>query len=317
MGIERTMARVLGVVSGALGVIYVIMPGRYSALLGCPPTRRRRATVFLVGIQELVAMAGLLSRPRPTPFLWYRVAGDVVHAAMLMLAMRARDTDGARLGPALAGAMAVGATDLVAALANRQRDQAEERTGPTQSSYVPRSGIRASDGRSVPVERSITVNRRPEEVYGLWRDLRNLPRFMENLEEVRVLDDRRSLWRAKAPLGTSVEWDAEITEDRPNELIAWRTLAGDVGVSGRVRFQPTIRGDGTVVEVELEYAPPAGVVGAIAAKVLREEPTEQVAGDLRRFKQVAEVGEVVVSEATVGDGTGLKQRAAQPPVAVG
>jgi uncharacterized membrane protein len=135
---------------------------------------------------------------------------------------------------------------------------------------------------------------------------------MSNLESVEVTDDRRSHWKAKAPLGASAEWDAEMTEDRPNELIAWRSLPGaTVGNSGRVTFRPAPQGRGTEVLVELEYAPPGGPLGATVAKLLREEPGQQVKGDLRRFKQVMETGEVVLSEATL-DG-GLKQRPGQPP----
>src|SRR4051812_22284164 len=81
-------------------------------------------------------------------------------------------------------------------------------------------------GGTTQVKKSIIINRSPEELYRFWRDFENLPRFMNHLESVRVLDDKRSHWVAKAPAGTSVEWDAEIIEDRPGELIAWRSLAG-------------------------------------------------------------------------------------------
>jgi uncharacterized membrane protein len=123
----------------------------------------------------------------------------------------------------------------------------------------------------------------------------------------------RSHWVAKGPAGTSVEWDAEITEDRPGERIAWRSVEGaDVENSGAVSFEAAPGGRGTIVRVELEYNPPGGFLGAGLARLFGEEPGQQVDADLRRFKQVMETGEVVVSEGTV-PGTGLMaQRPAQP-----
>ena len=150
------------------------------------------------------------------------------------------------------------------------------------------------------VKKAITVNRPPEEVYRFWHDFRNLPRFMKHLEDVRVTGNRRSHWKAKAPAGTTVEWDAEVVDDRPNELIAWRSLEGaDVDNWGSVRFAPAPGGRGTEVRVELDYAPPGGALGATVAKLFGEEPEQQMQDDLRRFKQVLETGEVVYSEATV------------------
>jgi uncharacterized membrane protein len=138
-----------------------------------------------------------------------------------------------------------------------------------------------------------------EEVYGFWRDFANLPRFMRHLESVQVHDDGRSHWVAKAPAGRTVEWDAETTEDRPNELIAWRSLPGaDVRNSGSVAFAPAPGGRGTEVRVTLEYDPPLGKLGSKIAMLFREEPGQQVYDDLRHFKQVMETGEIVFSDAT-------------------
>ena len=142
-------------------------------------------------------------------------------------------------------------------------------------------------GEGIKVERTITVNRPREEVYHFWRQLENLPRFMDHLESVIVLDEDRSHWVAKAPAGTKVEWDASIQDEIENELIAWRSLPGsDIDNAGSVHFIPA--GDGTEVRVVLSYDPPAGRVGAAVAKLLGEEPEQQVEEDLRRFKQVME-----------------------------
>ncbi len=168
-------------------------------------------------------------------------------------------------------------------------------------------------GRGVKVEKSLTINRPAEELYRFWRNLENLPRVMSHLESVTEYDGNRSHWVAKAPAGTTVEWDAEITEDRPNELIAWRSLEGaDVSNSGSVRFMHATGKRGTIVMVEIDYGPPGGLLGAAVAKLFGEEPAQQVNDDLRRFKQVVETGEVVISEGTLLGTGATEQRAAQP-----
>jgi uncharacterized membrane protein len=129
---------------------------------------------------------------------------------------------------------------------------------------------------------------------------------MRHLESVSVGADGRSHWVAKAPAGRTVEWDAETTEDVPNERIAWRSLEGaDVRNQGSVEFAPAPGGRGTEVRVTLEYDPPFGKLGSKIAMLFREEPGQQVYDDLRHFKQVMETGEIVLSDAT-------KQRGAHP-----
>ena len=167
-----------------------------------------------------------------------------------------------------------------------------------------------AEQQGIRVRKSVTVNRPADEVYAFWRNLENLPRFMKNLESVQMTGGRRSHWKAKAPAGTTVEWDAETTEDRPNELIAWRSVEGaDVPNAGVVRFVAAPGGRGTEIHVDLRYDPPAGKLGALFAKLFGDEPGQQVDGDLRRFKQVLEVGEVLYSEASIASGL----RPAHPP----
>ena len=132
------------------------------------------------------------------------------------------------------------------------------------------------------------VNAPVEKAYALWRDFTNFPQFMPHVEEVAPVagDDRLTHWRVSGPLGRSVEWDARITEDVPNEKIAWASVEGsDVATSGVVRFDA--RDDATDIEVAMEYAPPAGLAGEFAAKLF-ENPEEQVEEALRRFQQVVE-----------------------------
>jgi uncharacterized membrane protein len=153
----------------------------------------------------------------------------------------------------------------------------------------PVTSVRRGEG--VRVDERIVLNRARDEVYRFWRNLENLPRFMDHLEAVTVLDERRSHWVAKGPAGTRVEWDAVVHNEIPNELIAWRSLEGsEVDNAGSVHFSPTETGD-TEVRVVLRYDPPAGRLGAAVARLFGEEPSRQVADDLRRLKQVVEAGE--------------------------
>lgn len=146
--------------------------------------------------------------------------------------------------------------------------------------------------QGIHVSKSVTINKPANELYAFWRDFENLPRIMNHLEYVRVLDDKHSHWKAKAPAGLSVEWDAEIVNEVPNELIGWRSLPdAQIPNAGSVRFKPALDGRGTELRVELEYVPPAGPIGAAIAKLLGEEPSVQIEDDLRRFKQLMETGE--------------------------
>src|SRR5690349_15542885 len=123
------------------------------------------------------------------------------------------------------------------------------------------------------VKKAITINRSPEELYRFWHDFQNLPQFMSHLESVVVTSPQRSHWKAKAPVGTKVEWDAEITDDQPNKRIAWKSLKGaDVDNAGSVSFVPAPGGRGTEVHVELSYDPPGGALGATVAKLFGEAP---------------------------------------------
>ena len=143
----------------------------------------------------------------------------------------------------------------------------------------------------IHVEQSISINKPAQELYDFWRNFENLPRVMGHLNSVTVIDNKRSHWAAKAPLGYQVEWDAEIINDEPGKLIAWQSV-GDATVdnSGSVRFLD--RGDGTTdVRVVLDYIPPAGKLGGMVARLFGESPDVQVADDLRRFKQTIESGE--------------------------
>ncbi|MFL6254711.1 MAG: SRPBCC family protein [Pyrinomonadaceae bacterium] len=157
-------------------------------------------------------------------------------------------------------------------------------------------GLRNSENVSVAAERgtkvehSITINRPPLELYSFWRNFENLPNFMNHLESVKRFGGDRSHWVAKAPAGTTVEWDAEVYNDKEGEMIAWRTLEGSqVASAGSVHFEPA--GDGaTNVRVNLKYDPPGGKLGSLVARLFGENPQQQIEEDLARFKEIMEGG---------------------------
>lgn len=149
------------------------------------------------------------------------------------------------------------------------------------------------------VERAVTVNRPKEELYQMWRDFENLPRFMQHLESVHVNDgdSGHSHWVAKGPLGKNIAWDSEIIEERENELLVWKSLPGSTVESmGRVIFMDVPGGLGTIVHVSMQYNPPGGSLGAALAKLFGEEPDRQIHEDLYHFKQIMEAAEIATAE---------------------
>jgi uncharacterized membrane protein len=219
-----------------------------------------------------------------------RLVSGAAGAALIALALRRR-----RLRPLL---LTVGGNLISRAVTGRcPINRALGRN--TARGERASSATSVARGQGIKVERSVLVNRPASELFRFWRQLENLPRFMDHLEAVTVLDENRSHWVAKAPAGTKVEWDASIHNEIEDELIAWRSLPGaDVDHAGSVHFIPI--GQSTEVRVVLSYDPPAGRIGATVAKLLGEEPGQQVEDDLRRLKQVMEAGEVPVSSSRAG-----------------
>lgn len=298
---EQTLSQILGIASMGLGLPQTLSPGRFDRLIGVRPDRRTRAiTVLACGVRELAAAAGILAleRPRPVRWVWARVGGDALDLVLLGRALRSKPQDPTRVAAAMAAVVGITAVDVFTAV------------------RLSRAPEPATEEQAMKVKAAITVRRPVEDVYGFWREFENLPRFMYHLVSVESSGDGRSHWKAKAPIGT-VKWDAETTEDRPNELIAWRALPGArVESSGTVRFKTAPSGQGTEIILEMSYDAPGGAAGALLAKLFGEEPRQQVKDDLRRFKQVMETGEVVRSDGTPEGQTArrhLKQRPAHPP----
>jgi uncharacterized membrane protein len=284
----RRRARAIGWLGIGLGLAQLGAPRAMARLIGVREDERIRKTMLAIGLREITSGIGILFRPRPTRWLWARVGGDLMDLALLGRALSSRNADRNRVAAAAAAVLGVMVIDSVTGrqLGGRQNGgQAAERR---------------RSNRGIHVVRAISINRPRSEVYDFWRNFENLPQFMEHLEAVRVTEERRSHWKAKAPAGSSVEWDAEIIDDRPGELIAWRSLPdSEVPNTGSVRFRDAPGNRGTEVVVELRYQPPGGKISAAIAKLFGEEPGQQVASDLRRLKQVLEIGEVVHSDASI------------------
>jgi uncharacterized membrane protein len=171
---------------------------------------------------------------------------------------------------------------------------------PLGAEQVDRGLGRMTHGRrespGVQVRQQITVNRSLPELYRFWRNVENLPRVMSYLEDVRTMGDRRSHWVAKGPAGQRVEWDAEITDARENELVAWRSLEGsEVPNEGSVRFSRNPDGTGTIVDVAMTYHPPGGKAGAAVAKLFGREPAQEIKRDLEHFKERVEAGNLILA----------------------
>jgi uncharacterized membrane protein len=293
---KDALAEGLGWFSVGLGSAQLAMPRLLCRIAGLSDRDRNATLMRARGATEVAKGLGILARPKPTGWLIGRIAGDAFDIGVLGGALAQNRRRRGRLLLALANVGGIAAADAVeAARLKRSKEP------PTQG---------------LEVKKAITVRKPPDEVYGFWRRFENFPTFMAHVEAVECGDDGRSHWQVKAPTGT-VEWDAEITQDESGELIAWRSLPGSsIANAGTVRFKQAPADQGTEVEVELRYEPPAGTLGATVAKLMGEEPATQLADDLRRFKQVIETGEVVRSEGSLGGHSlvdHLKQRAAQPP----
>jgi uncharacterized membrane protein len=271
---QDDIARGLGWFSLALGVAQLLMPRKLSRTIGIAD---HALLMRLIGLRELATGIGILTQSQPGRWFKARVAGDVIDLALLGGALTTPGTRATRL--ILAGAAVAG----VARLDCR-----------TSRELIRNPGANLT---ALRVTRSVTIDRPAEELFRFWRNFENLPRIMNHLQSVRVLDERRSHWVGKGPAKTTVEWDAEIVNEHPNEMIAWRSLPGsNVDNAGSIRFTKAPGNRGTIVKVELQYDPPGGALGAKVAKMFGEAPEKQIAVDLHRFKQLMETGEIARTE---------------------
>lgn len=150
---------------------------------------------------------------------------------------------------------------------------------------------------AAPINRATAVNKPRDEVYAFFRDVKNLAKFMDNIERIDVIDDKRSHWVVKAPAGKTVEWDSTITEDVPGERFVYKTEEGaDINSVGTVTFKDGAGGKGAQVHVAIVFSPPAGKLGRAYAALFMKDPAIQLRQDLVRFKMLMETGEIATSK---------------------
>ena len=286
------MSQGLGWFSIGLGIAEVVTPGAVARLIGLNNDGKARSVLRTYGLREIGAGVALLTKPNDARWMWGRVAGDVLDLSSLASAFGSEDSKKARLTAATLAVTGITALDVICAT------NLSQSTGQTAE-------------KSTRATRSIIVERSPEEAYGFWRNIENLPRFMEYLKSVRVTGDRRSHWIANGPMGSSVAWDAEIVQDEPNRLIAWGSVPGSTFENaGTVTFERAPGNRGTMVKVSLDFAPNGGTLGSIAGKLLGADIGRRVEHDLRNFKQVLELGEVTQSDSSIHSGMYPAQPAA-------
>ena len=289
-GAER-LAHGLAWFSISLGLAEMLAPQLVSRLVG--GNGKYTNLIRLYGLRELVSGLMIFGQgARPAAAVWSRVAGDAVDIATLAAAGASSRMNRGGVAVAAAGVLGVTALDLYCARGLTRNRRGEE---------------------AIRMTRSVVVNRPPHELYAFWREFENFPRFMYHVNSVRATGPGISRWVVSGPAGATVEWDARLTADTPDELIAWQSLEGaDVESRGTVRFEPRPGNRGTIVRVDVEYRPPGGMAGKLAAMLFSESPEQQIYDDLHRFKQIVETGEIVRSDGSPHGMGDVKQQPGQP-----
>jgi uncharacterized membrane protein len=149
----------------------------------------------------------------------------------------------------------------------------------------------------VHVERGFTIMKPVDEVYRFWRNFENFPKFMSHLDSVVVTGDRWSHWVARGPMGTTVSWHAEITDEVPNQHIVWQSKPDSmIETRGSVQFRQAPGDRGTELFVAMDYRPPIGKVGNALASLFGHSAQQKIREDLRHMKQLLEAGEIPTTE---------------------
>ncbi|HEU4624676.1 MAG TPA: SRPBCC family protein [Steroidobacteraceae bacterium] len=272
-------ARALAWLSVGLGAAAVLTPRIVGHLTG---VGSRTGLLRTIGVRELASGAGLFGARNATPWLWSRVLGDTMDL-MVLGSAAVNPAVGTRMRPLVSLGLFAGiaAADVAASLRQtRQRS---------------RGGVRAGEAEEY-LERSVIINKSPQECYQYWRTLTNAPNFMHTIDSVTEIDERRSHWVAQMPGGARIEWDSRISEDKPGERIAWHSEANaPLRHAGVVSFERAPGDRGTLVRFTVHYQPPAGRAGRRVAQWFGKGPQVQIMEDLRRFKQILETGEIATT----------------------
>ena len=295
-GVDRNgqrRAAGLGLLGIGLGITEVAAPAALARLIGAEDSATARAVLRTFGLREIASGIGILARPSSADGVWARVAGDALDLALLGAVLASSSSRRGRAAASIAAIAGIAALDVLVA---------------------KRLGARGlpHPARAVHLVKSITINRPPSELYAFWHDFQNLPRFIAHLKSVEV-NGRISTWRARGPAHLPLAWQAEVTQERMNESIAWRSLPESTLVSrGVVRFVPATGDRGTQLTIELVYEAPLGKYAAAFAKLFGVEPGQEIEADLRRLKQILETGEVMRSDASIHRGRHPARPSAKP-----
>jgi uncharacterized membrane protein len=272
MSREERLARGLGWFSIGLGMAELLAPGAVSRIAG---TRNHKSLVRAYGLRELAAGVGILTSSEPGPWIWSRVAGDLVDLASLGSVLGGRGNSRGKAVFSIASVAGVTVLDVMCA---------------------QKLATNGGNGHACRAEANLIVNVSPQQCYEFWRNFENLPKFMDYLQSVRTTEGNRSHWVAEVG-GQTFEWDAEIESDVPNERITWHSLPGsDVVNSGAVEFERAPGGRGTIVRVQMDYGNMMQALASAVATVAGKHPEQMIRKELVRFKQVMEVGEVITTE---------------------
>jgi uncharacterized membrane protein len=264
---DRRLAQVMGWFSIGLGLAELLAPRALGRAIGVGD---HPAVFTLVGARQLISGVGLLSERGAGNWAWSRAAGDAIDIALLSAALRSPNARPGRIALAATTLLGLAAFDLYA------------------GRRLMQSGFAIPEIR---INEVVAINSTPQALYAFWRDIENLPRFMSHLQSISRTSERTSHWVARAPAGTTIEWDAEIVDDEPDVRIGWRTLPdSEVVHEGVVTFEPAASGRGATARVELLYWSRARKVGAQLARMFGATPSRQISDDLRHLKQLLETG---------------------------
>ncbi len=288
-GSPQQLATGLGWFSIGLGLAEIATPNLVANLIGVRHDSKTRKVLRFYGARELAAGFGILSNSNPSGWLWARVAGDVIDISSLCKAIATDDND---RGKGIATAAALVGVTLADVYCAKQLSSGTDnaQSGTTATNLIAASVIIARDRN---------------EIYGFWRDFTRLPEIFDRLDSVQTSGNRQSHWKLALPMGRSLEWDAETTDEQPNSRIAWRSLSSLAPHSGEVRFEPATGNRGTKVRVEIR---PEGL-GASLGKLFGLVPEQHLKIALHNLKQLLETGEIAKSDASIHRG----MHAAQPP----
>jgi uncharacterized membrane protein len=271
----------LGWFSIGLGLAEIVAPRALARAVGLRTNGRTQTAMLALGLREIASGVGILAGRQSQGWVWARVAGDLIDLTLLGTAVPSSASGRGRALGAMAAVAGVTVLDTVTAL---------------QLGHGPR--VKAAPG--VRIAKAITVGCTPTEAYDVFRDVQKLPRFMTHVESVAWVEGGHLRWRLRGPAGTHLEWETEMTADLPGERVAWRSVEGaNVLSEGSVRFAPAPGGRGTEVLLELRYEPPGGELGAAIGRLLEALPAHVIEGDLHRFKQLVELGEITQSDASI------------------